>query len=153
MRRNKVEKAVYKKIANQFGVSESDVRKIVLSFFDRIALDARSLPFDNPQRIFTKKAFEELSHAVAIPFIGRIGPVYSRYRKWRANESKQLDLAPREEFRLRLSQDDLENIAASVLAGKTPSITKRKNKEMFDNIWLVGTDGKRLARQVIKKKM
>lgn len=152
MRRNREDEKAYRSLAKQFGVNQSEVRKIVISFFDQIALEARMLPFDNQYRIYSRKAFENASHVVSIPFIGRIGPVYSRYLKWRANISKDLELAPRENYRLRLTQDDIENMAASVLAGKTPSLVRRKNKEMFDNIWLVDTDGKKLARQVIKKK-
>lgn len=152
MRRNREDEAAYRSLAKQYGVSYSDVRKIVLSFFDQIALEARMLPFDNQYRIYSRQAFENASHVASIPSIGRIGPVYSRYLKWRANISKNLDMVPRENYRLRLTQDDIENMAASVLAGRTPSIVKRKNKEMFDNIWLVDTGGKKLARQVIKKK-
>lgn len=152
MRRNREDEKAYRSLAKQFGVNQSEVRKIVISFFDQIALEARMLPFDNQYRIYSRKAFENASHVASIPFIGRIGPVYSRYLKWRANISKDLELAPRENYRLRLTQDDIENMAASVLAGKTPSLVRRKNKEMFDNIWLVDTDGKKLARQVIKKK-
>jgi hypothetical protein len=152
MRRNKENEVVYRNLAKRFGINQSDVRKIVLSFFDQIALEARSLPFDNQYRIYSRQVFENASHVASIPYIGRIGPVYSRYLKWRANISKDLDMVPRENYRLRLTQDDIENIAASVLAGRTPSIVKRKNKELFDNIWLVDTGGKKLARQVIKKK-
>lgn len=152
MRRNREDEKAYRSLAKQFGVNQSEVHKIVISFFDQIALEARMLPFDNQYRIYSRKAFENASHVASIPFIGRIGPVYSRYLKWRANISKDLELAPRENYRLRLTQDDIENMAASVLAGKTPSLVRRKNKEMFDNIWLVDTDGKKLARQVIKKK-
>lgn len=152
MRRNKIDEAVYRNLAKKYCIDKTEVRKIVLSFFDQIALEARSLPFDNEHRIYSRQALENASHVASIPFIGRIGPVYSRYLKWRANISQNLELAPREKFRLRLTQDDIENMAASVLAGKTPSLVRRKNKELFDNIWLVDTDGKKLARQVIKKK-
>jgi hypothetical protein len=51
-----------------------------------------------------------------------------------------------------MTQDDIEHIADDILSGRTPFlIRKRKGNEMYDRVWLVGQDGKRLARQVIPK--
>lgn len=50
-----------------------------------------------------------------------------------------------------MTQDDIEHIADDILAGRSPEIKKKRNSELFYNVWLVEENGKRLARQVIKK--
>lgn len=67
--------------------------------------------------------------------------------------SEQLDMAPRSSYRSGVTQNDIENIADAILSGSTPPpLRKRKGKEMFERVWLVGQDGKKSARQVIPKK-
>ena len=141
----------FRELSDRYGLDEREVRKIVCSFFETIVSDARGLPFDNPRRIYSKDKFEEFVKVRNIPYIGRIGPVYSRYLKWRANVSEQLVMAPRSSFRRGVSQSELENIAAAVLSGSTPPLTKKKNSDLFNRVWLVGQDGKKSARQVIPK--
>lgn len=129
------------------------MKRILASFFSVIFVDARSLPFDNPKRIFAKEKFNEYVKVRNIPFIGRIGPVYSNYLKWRANESQQIEMAPRSSFRNRRTRSDIETTAAAILSGKAPpSLKKKRGNEMFERVWLVGQDGKKSARQVIPKK-
>lgn len=129
------------------------MKRILASFFSIILGDARSLPFDNPRRIFTKDKFEEYVKVRHIPFIGRIGPVYSNYLKWRANVSQQIEMTPRSSYRSRRSQSDIESIAAAILTGQAPPpLNKKRGKEMYERVWLVGQDGKKSARQVIPKK-
>lgn len=152
MAAGKRDEADFRRIADKYGLSAREVRKAVHSFFDVIALESDRLPFDNPQRIYTKDKFEDFATVRQIPFIGRIGPAYSRYLKWRGNEAKTLNTVARSHYRSRLTQGDLDYIAGEILAGRTPPpIKKRKGNEMYDRIWLVGKDGKRLAYQVIPK--
>lgn len=152
MPKNKIEEADFSKIAKEFGVPVSEVRRAVYSFFGIIVRESRNLPFDNPTRIYKKERFDELVKVRNIPYIGRIGPVYSRYLKWRGNEAKNQPQVSRSEYRSRVSQDDIENMAAEILSGKTPSpVEKKKAKEIYNRIWMVGRVGKRLARQVIPK--
>ena len=153
MGRNRKEYERYRELSLRHDVSEEEVKRILASFFSILFSDARSLPFDNPRRIFSKEKFNEYIKVRNIPFIGRLGPVYSNYLKWRANESQQIEMAPRSSFRKRRTQSDIESTAAAILSGKTPPpLKKRKGNEMYHRVWLVGQDGKKSARQVIPKK-
>ena len=153
MGRNREEYQRYRRVAATTNVSEEEVKRILASFFLIVLADARSLPFDNPRKIFSKDKFEEFIKVRHIPFIGRIGPVYSNYLKWRANESQQIEMAPRSSYRSRRTQSDIESTAAAILSGETPPpLKKKRGKEMYERVWLVGQDGKKSARQVIPKK-
>ena len=121
------------------------------SFFEVFGMDARSLPFDNPKKIFSRDVFDGKSIVRQIPYIGRLGPVYSNYLKWRANESGQFQMVPRSSYRSGITQNEIENMAVAALSGSAPSFEKKKKSEMFDRVWLVGQDGKKSARQVIPK--
>ena len=152
MVRNRIDELEYRRIAEEVGVSPDTVRSVVNSFFDTILCDARSLPFNNYRKIFTKEKFSEYSVVRNIPSLGRIGPVYSRYLKWRANESQCLTQVPRSSYQSRFSQSEVENMAAEILSGGTPSpVNKKKNSELYERVWLVGQGGKKSARQVIPK--
>ena len=153
MSKNRKEYERYRVVSAKQNVSDDEVKRILESFFSSVLVDSRSLPFDNPRKIFSKDKFEEFIKVRNIPYIGRIGPVYSRYLKWRANVSEQLEMAPRSSYRTSVTQSDIESTAEAILSGVTPPpLRKRKNKEMFERVWLVGQDGKKSARQVIPKK-
>ena len=134
------------------GLPSGEVIKAVTSFFGAIAGYARRLPFDNYRRIYSHDLFGEYVTVWNIPSLGRIGPIYSRYLKWRANEAGKLEQVNRGSFRKGISQDEIETMAAEILSGRTPSpIRKKKGNEMYNRVWLVGKEGKRQARQVIPK--
>ncbi len=140
-------------LSERYGLTESEVKKIASSFFACVFNDAARLPFDNPRRIYSREKFDGFAKVRQIPYIGRIGPAYSKYLKWRVNESKGIVMAPRSSFRRGVTQSDIEDTAAAILSGQAPPrIKKRKGKEMFERVWLVGQDGKKSARQVIPKK-
>ena len=83
-----------------------------------------------------------------LPYIGRLGPSYSRYLTWRANDSKNFPMMLHPGKRKWMSQEEIELIAKKLLNGEEmPEIQKKA----FDRIWLVGEGGKKQARQVIKK--
>ena len=149
--RNQVNEKYYKEIAESLGLSVSEVRRAVLSFFGSILSEVKRLPLDNTRRIYTKSAFDDFTLVYNIPCIGRIGTSYSRYLTWRTNEAVSLPLDRRTNYRSRMTQGDIEHIADEILAGRSPEIKKKRNSELFYNVWLVGENGKRLARQVIKK--
>ena len=152
MSRNRLEYARYRKLASRFGIPEEEVKRIVTSFFDVILSDARALPFNTPRKIYSRQKFDEFVKVTHIPFIGRLGPVSSRYCKWRVNESMGLGQRPRSDYRTRMTQDDIEYTAAAVLSGKAlPKREKKRGSELFNRVWLVGQDGKKSARQVIPK--
>lgn len=152
MEKNRQDELEFRRIADKYGIDITEVRRAVHSFFAIIEKEARRLPFDNPQRIYTKDKFEEYAAVRNIPYIGRIGPAYSKYLKWRANEAKNIAMAARSNYRSRLTQGDIDYIAGEILAGRTPPpFRKRKGNEMYNRVWLIGKDGKRLAYQVIPK--
>ena len=139
-------------VAERYGLTDTEVKKVVDSFFSVMCHDAKRLPFDNPRKIYSCEGFQRFVKVRQIPFIGRMGPVYSKYLKWRANESKTIDMVPRSSYRRGMRQSDIESTAAAILSGETPPpLKKKKGSEMYERVWLVGQDGKKSARQVIPK--
>lgn len=151
MGRNRTELALMRDVAEECSLPLGEVSRAICSFFSVIVSDADSLPFDSNRKIYTKDAFNSVVSVTHLPSIGRIGPVYSRYLKWRANESSNVSMVPRSSRRKRMTQGDIENIAEDILSGRTPCFVSKKSSEMYDRIWLVGQDGKKSARQVIVK--
>ena len=152
MPRNKIEEADFALIAKELDVPASEVKRAVYSFFGIIVREARNLPFDDPTRIYTRERFEDFVKVRNIPSIGRIGPVYSRYLKWRGNEAKNQAQANRRVCRARIPQSEIEAIAVEALSGRTPfPVVKPKLTESYKRIWMIGRVGKRLARQAIQK--
>lgn len=149
MKNSKLEEKDFNSVAEELGISPNDVKNVVNSFFDSIVSESRSLPFDNHRKIYSKSAFEKYAFVRSIPFIGRVGPVYSRYLKWRANESKEIEMIPKPKSGSRLLPEEIEAIAEIVLSGG--EYTEKKKSKNYKHIWLVGEDGKRSARQVIPK--
>ena len=152
MPRNKIEEADFALIAKELDVPASEVKRAVYSFFGIIVREARNLPFDDSTRIYTRERFDDFVKVRNIPSIGRIGPVYSRYLKWRGNEAKSQTQVNRRVCRVRIPQSEIEAMAAEALSGRTPSpVVKPKLTESYKRIWMIGRVGKRLARQVIQK--
>jgi len=152
MGRSRTDESEFRRIASEFGLDSEDVRKAVNSFFEMFLKDAAKLPFNHRRKIYTKEKFDEYVNVRNIPYIGRLGPAYSRYLRWRGNEAKEVSQVPRSTYQSRYLQSDIENMAAEILSGKTPTpLIKRKNSELYERVWLVGQDGKKSARQVIPK--
>lgn len=152
MSRNRLDESDAQIVAAELGVPVTEVRRAVAAFFDAIIREADSLHLDNECRIYSRKAFDARAFAVNIPHIGRMGPVYSRYLTWRANEAKELVQEHRGRYREKFTRDEIDTIAGEVLAGRTPPpVQKHKGNEFYKRVWLVGTEGRKLARQVIRK--
>ncbi len=151
MSRNRKEEAGFLRVSEEFGIPASEVSRAVRSYFDTMLADSRKLPFNNRKKIYSRELFEEYVSVTNIPYIGRLGPVYSRYLKWRENESKSLPQRPRRDYRKRMTQDDIENIAEAVLSGNPVPVKRRNWHDLYERIWIVGKDTKKLARQVIPK--
>ena len=153
MGRDHIAEADYVLLSERFGIPVNEVKRAVSSFFSIISISATKLPFNNRRKIFFRDKFSEYVSVWNIPGVGRIGPVYSRYLKWRSNEAKSFEQKARSSFSARISQDEIEHMAGEILSGRTPRpVQKKKGSEMFDRVWLVGKCGKRSARQVIPKK-
>lgn len=152
MHRNREDEKLFKAIALKQSVTPMEVRKIVFSYFDAISADGKRLPFDDNRKIYDSECFEKLSFSYNIPYIGRIGPVYSRYLKWRGNVAKELEQVPRASFLSSNTRPDIEQMAEEILSGKPVTVSaKRRTDSLYNRVWLVGTRGKRLARQVMPK--
>lgn len=152
MRRSRLEYIDAVSIATTLNVTEQEVLRVVHSYFDSIYNKARSLPLDNPSKIYSPEAFSRYSFVYNIPYIGRIGMSYSRYLKWRANSSKEVEQESRSKYRTVVTHADIEQMASDILAGRKPEEPERvRGRDRYKRVWLVGADGKRLARQVIKK--
>lgn len=161
MERNRTDEHEYARIASGLGVSCSDVKSAVASFFDAIARDAKRLPFDNPRRIYKSDKFHEYGHVWSLPCLGRLGPSYSRYLQWRANVSSGIEFARRSDYRTVYTSADTESLAYYALYGWKPGDPPIKGRMLdsgkkskaypFKRVWLVGADGKKQATQVIPK--
>lgn len=140
-------------LSDELGIPVSEVRKAVVSYFDSIVSAARKLPFDNLNRIYSKEAFTEKSFIVNVPYIGRIGPVYSLYIKWRREESKEVQHVPRSKVRQVYAKPLIEEEAIKALSGQKVNsrlLKDRMPRGKFNKVWLIGSDGcRKAARQVI----
>lgn len=149
---NRVDSAEYREIAEMFGLESSEVGRAVESYFSLVLSDARKLPFDNPQKIYSKAKFGSFSRVRGIPYIGRMGPSYTRYLKWRANEAKDVDMVNKPKRRPGYSKEEIETFAEALLSGKAPKLPEMKSVgELYKRVWLVGDDGRKQASQVILK--
>lgn len=142
-----------KKIAESEGVSLREVRKAVSSYFDSVVSIVRRLPYDSPRKIYSRGAFLSNSPVVNIPYIGRIGPVYSLYLKWRKSESRNYDKVPREHVRKINARPIIEEQAKLALAGEKVNLKLLKERiprGKYGKVWLIDSDGKRkAAKQLI----
>ena len=151
MRYDRGEFELYGEVSKETGVPVRDIAVMVNSFFSVILNESRSLPFDDIRKIFRRDRFDELSTVRNIPYIGRIGPSYTRYLKWRQSEARNIEQRTKEDYKTKLSPEEIDDMAQTILAGGRVEITRKKKKELYNNVWLVGTEGKRAARQVIPK--
>ena len=152
MKASRLDKKRFRRIADRLSLPPSEVERAVGSFFGNILSYSRSLPFNNHRKIFKKGVFDDYVRAFNIPFIGRIGPTYSRYLVWRANDASLLLQRNRSYYDFKLSPEDIENLAEALLNGDSFDMPKRKkNSEMFNRVWIVDKTGKKSARQVIPK--
>lgn len=149
--RNRIEEEICKIVAKDCSLNADSVKTIVSSFFGEIEKEARSLPLNNHRKIFTKGKFDEYVNVTNIPYIGRIGPSYTRYLKWRSNVASEIERKRKEDFSSLLSDDEIEDAAQRILSGEKVEIKKKRATELYKRVWLVGKSGKRQARQVIPK--
>lgn len=151
MARSRVDNARIRTVADRLGISEAEVRRCVSAFFGAIVGYARTLPFNDPTRIYTKEKFDEYVRVWNIPYLGRIGLVYGRYLDWRANASETLGQMKKSVYRKKMFRDEIETIAGATLSGDAFSLPVKSKKENYKRVWIVGKYGKRLAGQVIPK--
>ena len=152
---SKRDRQIVRDIAVETGLDAREVGKAVNSFFHVLLSEFRGLPFNNPGRIYTPAAFSSLSKVFNIPYIGRIGTMYSKYRKWRASESENLDTIMRVHMRKDSRQDLIDRAYIDAMSGKpvdSESIRRRTKKGLYTTVWVIDEDNRhKAARQVIKK--
>lgn len=151
---NKVDEIRFREISDRYGLTPSEVRNIVQSYFGSIVRAAKKLPFNTPRKIYTHAAFRDYERIWNIPCIGRIGTIYSRYMSWRANEAKGIEQMPVPEKSTGYTQEEIEELAKVLLDGGLPkdhTPVKAKRNKTFTKVWIVTKDGKKSAKQVIKK--
>lgn len=150
--RNRIENSDFAAVSSELDVPVSVVRSVVYSFFDSVSKKASSLPFSTATKIYDRKAFDKHCFVCNIPYIGRVGPVYSRYLQWRSNEAKLIEHKPRCTVSNGITPVDIEKLAESIIDGiELPEVKRTTVSEQYDRVWIVGDGGKRLARQVIIK--
>ena len=98
MARNRSDEKDYDRIAQEYGLEPSDVRNCVFAFFDSIEISFRRLPFSTPKKIFSRKFFAEHVRVWNMPYLGRLGPSYSRYLTGRSNEAKGIRMGRRADY-------------------------------------------------------
>lgn len=154
MKLRKIDTDVLCVIADAFGIPESEARRAVVSYFDSIVDAFKASHFDDLTRIYMRDAFDERSSVVNIPYIGRIGHVYSKYLKWRSDASASLDTVRRDRRRRVGLAETIEQLAERALAGeKIRGIGRLKVPAgTYKNVWVVSKAGKRAATIVIKNK-
>ena len=137
------------------GVSEVEVRKAVISYFDEIIKNVRRLPFNNARRIYTYEAVNVLAPVFNLPGIGRIGPVYSAYLKWRREEARELDMDRRTIVKKRFLDERIEEATQLAMAGcrvHKDYLRDPMPRGMYSKVWIIDKNGRRrAAKQVIKK--
>ena len=151
MVRSRVDNARIRTVADRLGIPEAEVRRCVNAFFGVIVGYARTLPFNDPTRIYAKDKFNDYVRVWNIPYLGRMGLVYGRYRAWRANASESLGQMKKSVYRKKMLRDEIETIAGAMLSGDAFSLPGKSKKENYKRVWMVGKNGKRLAGQVIPK--
>lgn len=154
MRTGKRDRDDFAVLADMFGLTPEEVSKAVMSFFDSIVSEARSLPFKNDTVVYSRSLFEQLGSVHQIPFIGRIGPSYTRYKRWKANDMDTSRMTGRKRLIGEMKSEDVERIASDIISGKEPDLSRtgKSIHKDYKKVWYADEDGRRLAWQAIKKK-
>ena len=152
MNSNKQELRDFIILSKVLSIPMTEIRRAVYSFFDDIVVKADSLPFAVYNKIYKKEPFSTYQFYQNIPSIGRIGTSYSRYLAWKRNESKQVNQTSRCNCSDSYSQEEIEKLADALLHGKSViKLEKQKHNTMYSKVWIVSANGKKLAKQIIKK--
>lgn len=155
MRLSKIDCSECEKIAREENIPLSVVKNIITSYFDSMVIAAKALQYNNKQRLYTKKAFLENAFVINIPFIGRIGPVYSCYIKWRKQLSKNLEQIKKSALKRFHYGKYLEEEARHALNGEKVNIElfgRPNAKDGYCRVWIIKENDKKVsARQIIVK--
>lgn len=154
MKLSPADEAWCRSYADDSGISVVEIQKAIGSFFDDMLMKIRRLPFNDVRRIYSPAAVEERAPVFNIPFLGRIGPVYSSYLKWRKEEALKEEMELRETVKARYRDERVEE--ALKLAKEGHKITNVFLREgipsgKYKKVWYIDKGGKRrVAKQVYK---
>lgn len=153
MKLTKLDIRMCKELAATEGIPVGEVKKAVVSYFDSLVSSARQLPFDNAKRIYSLDAFKQYPLCINIPYLGRLGPVYSLYIKWRAKEAKSTEKVLRSLARKDHTKPLVEQAAKLALAGHKVDghmLKGRLPAGKYSTVWVIDKEGKKkAARQMI----
>lgn len=152
MRADKTARKDFRQIARQTGIEYSKVENALRAYFGEIIWTARKLPFCGRTKIFTSDGFDKYRFVRNIPYIGRIGPIYGRYLKWRAKENSENETVNRKKAKEHYSSPIIEQAMKDILDGKKPDIESLKGripKGVYRKVWICSENGKKSARQMI----
>ena len=145
-----------KLFAAEEGIEFSEVKKALISYFDSIVSSANKLPFDRDNRIYSVSAFHEFPYCINLPYLGRLGPVYSLYIKWRAKESRVQEKVLRSQAKKEHLKPLIEEAAKQALAGNkvdSSLLQQRLPSGKYKTVWLVDKNKKKkAAKQMIINK-
>ena len=155
MKLSRQDRSWCRQYAESNGLNSNEVVKAIVAYFDDMVIAVRSLPFNNVTRIYTADAVDKLAPVYNIPCLGRIGPIYSLYLKWRREEAKEQETELREVVKRRHLSERIEQAAAMALSGRRVSASFLDDpipRGMYRKVWIIDANGKRrVARQVYKK--
>ena len=141
--------------AREHGLDIGEVVKAVLCFFDDIVLTTRRLPFDNIRRIYTADAVADKACVYNIPYIGRLGPVYSQYLKWRSECAEEQEIVSRADVYAKHRAEKLDKAFDLVMSGKKIPEGYLRDPipaSLYHKVWIIDKDGRRrAAKQLFKK--
>lgn len=71
-------KTIFKEVAEELGISESDVRKIYFDFYHFIVDKVKEFPFDNDN--ISEEDFKKIRTSFNVPSLGKFNASYKRYK-------------------------------------------------------------------------
>lgn len=155
MKLSKIDERWCRKYASENDLNICEVKKAIVSFFDDIVFSVRKLPFNNIRRIYSADALEEIADVYNIPYIGRIGPIYSKYVKWRKEESENYDMLLRKTAFRKHFNERVDEAVERAMAGERIGkgfLRDPVPSSLYHKVWLIDKNGKRkAARQLFKK--
>lgn len=137
------------------GLDAVEVSKAVISFFDDMVYVTRKLPFNNIRRIYSAEAVSKLAPVFHLPSVGRLGPMYNQYKKWRKEQAGSYVMVSRKDAKRKHRQERIEEAARRALSGKRVSenfLYDSIPSDRYYKVWLIDAQGKRKAAWQLFKK-
>jgi len=141
-------------VAGKLGMDARDVAAAVGAWFGAVVAAGRRMPLDRAWRIYSKERLGAMGGVFNVPHVGRIGPSYGKYLRWRADVSRSLSMVGARRAAAVHRAETVESLAAMALRGERIGSTRiggRLPPGRYRRIWMLGAGGRRAARQLIRK--